>query len=451
MLNRRDILQIGGSSFFGLGLSGVLGRQQAAAALHHPPRVKSVVLVFLPGGGSQIDMWDPKPEASEAKGEFGAISTKLAGIQFSDKMAKMAERADMVSVVRSMHHGDNRHLSGSHNALTGYVQPFTGNSNQDKSLKRSDWPCYGGGVSLLRPRADGLPSQVTVPNPLIEGALVWPGQHSGFLGPKHDPFVLNSDPNTKDYKVNDLSLLDGLSFSRLDDRRKLLRTIDERQQGIEQSPQGIKYTSEQQAAFSMLSSKQLKGALDVNAESDKVRDRYGRHKYGQTLLLARRLVEMEIPVIQASMGHVQMSDTHVNHFPRLRTMLPALDNGLSALLDDLKDRGLLDTTLVVCVGEFGRTPSISPLPNQKVPGRHHWAAVYSALFAGGGTRPGQIIGASDNIGGHPITTPYHPNDMGATIYDSLGINPATLIEDRLGRPVHLNTGSVMDVLYNGVA
>ena len=173
--------------------------------------------------------------------------------------------------------------------------------------------------------------------------------------------------------------------------------------------------------------------------------------HGQTLLLARRLVEMEIPVIQANMGHVQMWDTHVNHFPRLRTMLPALDNGLSALLDDLKDRGLLETTLVVCVGEFGRTPTISPLPKQKVPGRHHWAAVYSALFAGGGTLPGQIIGASDNIGGHPITTPYHPNDMGATIYDALGIDPTTIVHDRLDRPVHLNTGHVMDVLYSGVA
>jgi hypothetical protein len=449
MVNRRDILQIGGSSFFGLGLSSLL-THQAHSALK-TPRIKSVVLVFLPGGGSHIDMWDPKPEASATKGEFEPISTKLPGIQFSDKMSKMAQRADMISIVRSMHHGDNRHLSGSHNALTGSVQPDTGTSNQAKSLKRSDWPCYGGGVSLLRPRADGLPSQVTVPNPLIEGALVWPGQHSGFLGPRHDPFVLNSDPNNKNYKVNDLSLLEGLSASRLDDRRKLLTTIDRQQRGIDESPKGIKYTSQQQTAFSMLSSSKLKSALDINAESDAVRDRYGRHKYGQTLLLARRLVEMEIPVIQASMGHVQMWDTHVNHFPRLRTMLPALDNGLSALLDDLKDRGLLDTTMVICVGEFGRTPTISPLPNQKVPGRHHWASVYSALFAGGGTRPGQIIGASDKIGGHPITTPYHPNDMGATIYDALGIDPTTIVHDRLDRPVHLNTGHVMDVLYNGVA
>ena len=304
MFHRREALQIGCSSFFGLGLTGMLQQQLRAEA--RSARVKSVVLVFLPGGGSHIDMWDPKPEASEAKGEFEAISTKLPGVQFSDKMAKMAQRAEKVSIVRSMHHGDNRHLSGSHNALTGYVQPDTGSSNQAKSLKRSDWPCYGGGVSLLRPRADGLPSQVTVPNPLIEGVLVWPGQHAGFLGPRHDPFILKDDPNKKDYKVKGLTLIDGLSVSRLDDRRKLLKTIDRQQAAIDQSPQEIKYSSEQKVAFSMLTSSKLKIALDIKAESDKKRDRYGRHKYGQTLLLARRLVELEMPVITEVMDPRQV-------------------------------------------------------------------------------------------------------------------------------------------------
>ncbi|MFP6769621.1 MAG: DUF1501 domain-containing protein [Planctomycetaceae bacterium] len=449
MLQRREMLQVGCSSFFGLGLSSVL--QQRAVAAQQEPRVKSVVLVFLPGGGSHIDMWDPKPMASAAKGEFDPIATSLPGVQFSDKMPMMAARADKLAIVRSMHHGDNRHLSGTHNTLTGYVQPFTGGSNEAKSLKRSDWPNYGGGISLLRPRSDGLPSQVTIPNPLIEGVLVWPGQHAGFLGPKYDPFVLRDDPNKKDYKIKGLTLIDGMSIGRLDDRRKLLSNIDRQQIALEESLSGIKYTNEQQTAFSMLTSSKLKAALDINAESTKKRDRYGRHKYGQTLLLARRLVEQEMPVIQANMGHVQMWDTHVNHFPRLRTMLPALDTGLSALIDDLEERGLLETTLIVCVGEFGRTPTISPLAGQKVPGRHHWAPVYTAVFAGGGIKRGQVIGASDKVGGQPITTPYHPNDMGATIYEALGVDPATLLTDRLNRPVHLNKGKVMDVLYSGIA
>jgi hypothetical protein len=447
MFHRRELLQVGCSSFFGLGLSAVL--QQQALAATEERRAKSVVLVFLTGGGSHIDMFDPKPEASEVKGEFDPIASALPGVHFSDKMPQLAARADRLSIVRSMAHGDNRHLSGSHNALTGSIQPFRGTSNQDKSLNRADWPSYGSAGSLIRPRADRLPSQVTLPNPLIEGVLVWPGQHSGFLGPKYDPFVLKDDPNAKNYKVSGLSLVDGMSVTRLDNRRELLQSIDRQQDGVNASRQGRKYTAQQELAFSMLTSSTLKTALDINAEPAEVRDRYGRHQYGQTLLLARRLVELEMPVIQCNMGRVQTWDTHVNHFPRLRTMLPALDVGLSALLDDLSERGLLDQTLVICVGEFGRTPSISPLAGQKVPGRHHWAPGYTAVFAGGGVLGGQVIGKTDRIGAYPVTTPYHPNDVGATIYSALGIDPHMMVPDRLGRPRHLNQGKVMDVLYTG--
>jgi hypothetical protein len=447
MLHRRELLQVGCSSFFGLGLSGVLHQQVLAAAKES--RAKSVVLVFLTGGGSHIDMFDPKPEASEIKGEFDPIATSLPGVQFSDKMPGLAARAKKLAIVRSMAHGDNRHLSGSHNALSGSVQQSRGTSNQARSLSRADWPSYGSAVSYIRPRADRLPSQVTLPNPLIEGVLVWPAQHAGFLGPKYDPFVLSDDPNGKNYKVKGLSLIDGLNADRLNNRRKLLQNIDGGQEGVNTSPQGRRYSSQQELAFSMLTSSKLKDALDINAESAETRDRYGRHKYGQTLLLARRLVEMEMPVIQCNMGNVQMWDTHVNHFPRLKTMLPALDTGMSALLDDLDDRGLLDQTLIVCVGEFGRTPKISPLAGQTVPGRHHWASAYTALFAGAGVQGGQVIGKTDGIGAYPVTVPFHPNDMGATIYTALGIDTHEMIPDRTGRPRHLNQGKNMDVLFTG--
>jgi len=449
MFRRREILQVGCSSFFGLSLSSLLTRQALAAPSEHP--IKSVVLVFLTGGGSHIDMFDPKPDAPEIKGEFEPIATSLPGVQFSDKMPGMAQRAGKLSIVRSMSHTDNRHLSGSHNALTGAVQTFRGNSNQDKSLNRDDWPSFGSAVTFLKPRADRLPAQVTLPNPLIEGVLVWPGQHAGCLGPAYDPFVLKDDPNGKDYKVKGLSLIDGLSVERLSDRRALLKSIDQQQAGVDASPQGRKYSSQQELAFSMLTSSKLKAALDIHAEPAEVRDRYGRHQYGQTLLLARRLVELEMPVIQCNMGRVQTWDTHVNHFPRLKTMLPALDTGVSALLDDLDDRGLLDQTLVICVGEFGRTPRISPLAGQKVPGRHHWAPGYTAVFAGGGVQGGQVIGKSDRIGAYPVTVPFHPNDVGATLYSALGIDPHQMIYDRLNRPRPLNHGKVMDPLYTGVA
>jgi len=361
----------------------------------------------------------------------------------------LAARAGKLAIVRSMAHGDNHHMSGSHNLLTGSVQPFRGSSNPAKSSNRSDWPSYGSTVSYIRPRADRLPSQVTAPNPLIAGH-VWPGQHAGFLGPSYDPFVLKDDPNNKDYKVKGLSPIDGLNIERLNNRRKLLANVDRGHEGVNTSRQGLKYSSQQELAFSMLTSSKLKTALDINAESAEMRDRYGRHKFGQTLLLARRLVELEMPVIQCNMGNAPTWDTHVNHFPRLRTMLPALDMGVSALLDDLGDQGLLDQTLVVCVGEFGRTPRISPLAGQKVPGRHHWAAGYTAVFAGAGVRGGQVIGKTDRIGAYPVTVPFHPNDIGATIYNALGIDPHLMIPDRFNRPRHLNRGKVMDVLYTGV-
>ncbi|MBD3673542.1 MAG: DUF1501 domain-containing protein [Planctomycetaceae bacterium] len=448
MFRRRELLQVGCSSVLGLGLSEILQRQALAGS--DTSRIKSVVFAFLSGGGSHIDMFDPKPEASAIKGEFDPIATAIPGVTFSEKMPGLAARAGKLAVVRSMSHDDNRHLSGSHNALTGAVQPFRGTSNEAKSLNRGDWPSYGSAMAYFRPRADQLPSQVTIPNPLIEGVLVWPGQHAGFIGPKYDPFVQNHDPNSKDYKVTGLTLLDGLSISRLESRRNLLASIDRQQQAVNNSRQGTKYSLQQELAFSMLTSPKLKNALDINAESDDVRDRYGRHKYGQTLLLARRLVELEIPVIQCNMGHVQMWDTHVDHFPRLKTMLPALDTGLSALLDDLDERGLLEQTLVICAGEFGRTPKISPLAGQSVPGRHHWAPAYTAIFAGGGILPGQVIGKTDGIGAYPVTVPFHPNDMGATIYSYLGIDPEATLPDRLNRPRHLNRGKVMDVLTTGV-
>ncbi len=444
MFHRRELLQIGCSSFFQLGLTSVL--QQQVSAADRVRRAKSVMLIFLTGGGSHIDMFDPKPEVSDVKGEYDAIPTALPGVQFSDKMPEMAKRANKLAIVRSMSHGDNRHLSGSHNTLTGAVQPFRGSSNQDKSLNRADWPSYGATVTRLRPRADDLPSQVTLPNSLIEG-LLWPGQHAGFLGARYDPFVLQDDPNSDDYKVRGLSLIDGLSVVRLDERRRLLHDINHQNDSLRASPQAVRFGDERERAFSMLTSSGLRDALDINAESASTRDRYGRHQYGQTLLLGRRLVELEMPVIQCNMGRVQTWDTHVNHFPRLRSMLPALDTGMGALLDDLDERGLLGQTLVVCVGEFGRTPKISPLPGAKVPGRHHWASVYTALFAGGGVQGGQVIGKSDRIGGSPLSSPFHPNDMGATIYNALGIDPHQMVLDRFHRPRHLNQGKVMDVLY----
>jgi len=447
--HRRELLQAGASSFFGIGLSGMFALQaRAAANSGRQPRVKSVVLVFLTGGGSHIDMFDPKPDSAETKGEFSPIATRTPGLSFGELMPGMAARSDQLAVVRSMSHGDNRHLSGTHNILSGAEQIFRGDSNQDKSLNRIDWPCYGGAINYLKPSPDGLPSQVTIPNALNEGPLVWPAQHAGFLGPKYDPFQVSGDPNSDDFRVNNLSLLDGISASRLQGRWQLLNQVAQQRKAIESSSAGRELNEYQNAAYSMLSSGRLTKAFDVNTETPETRERYGRNSRGQTLLLARRLVEAEVPFIQCNMGIVQSWDTHVDHFPRCRNeLLPQTDTGVSALIDDLTDRGMLDETLIIMVGEFGRTPKISPLAGKTVPGRHHWAHAYTAVFAGGGVRGGQLIGATDNIGAYPITTPFHPNDIGATVFDSLGIDPESMLQDRFGRPIPLNKGSVMNELF----
>jgi len=447
MLHRREFLQVGSSTFFGLTLPALLGRQAAAATTDR--RAKSVVLVFLTGGGAHLDTFDPKPDVADVRGEFQAIPTRVPGIQFTEILPKLADRANRLAVVRSMAHNDNRHLSGTHNTLTGAIQPFRGSSNLDKSLNRSDWPCYGSAVKYLRPLPNGLPGQVTLPRPLFDGTTTWPAQHAGFLGPKYDPFQLNEDLNEYDFQVSGLCLPDGLSIGRLDRRFQLLREMERRQENLNESPSGQAFTRHQQAAYSMLTSGTLKKALRIQDESPKNRERYGHHDYGQILLLARRLVEAEIPVIQCTMGRVNNWDTHYDHFPLVKSKLPKLDQSLSTFLDDLVDRGLLDQTLVVCVGEFGRTPKIWTLPGRKLPGRHHWSWGYSAVFAGGGVQGGQVIGKTDRVGGYPVTVPFHPNDMGATIYDSLGIDPATQVHDRLARPHRLNYGKVMDGLFSG--
>lgn len=446
--DRRELLQVGASSFFGMGLSGLLALQ-AAASPKQTARAKSVVLVFLTGGGSHIDMFDPKPDSPETKGEFSPIPTKTPGLHFGELMSGLAARSDHLAVVRSMSHGDNRHLSGTHNTLTGAEQIFRGDSNQDKSLNRIDSPCYGGALNYLRPAPNGLPSQVTIPNPLIEGNLVWPAQHAGFLGPKYDPFQVKGDPNSDKFRVNDLSLLNGISAGRLEGRWKLLNQVTRQRQAIEGSFAERQLNEYQSAAYSMLSAGRLTKAFRIEEESAETRERYGRSSRGQTLLLARRLVEAEVPFIQCNMGIVQSWDSHVNHFPRCKNeLLPQTDRGVSAFIDDLVDRSLLDDTLIIIVGEFGRTPKISPLAGQTVPGRHHWAHGYTAVFAGGGVQGGRIIGKTDKIGAYPITTPWHPNDIGATVYQSLGIDPGSEIHDRTGRPTRLNKGRVMDVLYS---
>jgi hypothetical protein len=448
-LNRREWLQVGYTGLLGIGLTDLLGQSASAGEAKKPrpnvaKKARSVIIVFLTGAASHIDTFDLKPDAPAGiRGEFKPIATKIPGIQVCEHLPRLAARANQYALVRSLAHRENNHLVATHHVLTGHPQP---GAFFDKVASRDDWPSYCSALDYLRPRSDGVPSGVNLPTFLMEGPLTWPGQHAGFLGPRHDPWQVTRDPNTPGVRMDGLRLAPGIEVTRLSDRRALLESVDRQRKQLADTAEHRRLSDKQQLAFSVLTSGKVARAFEMDREPAGVRERYGRHAFGQSLLLARRLVEAGVPVVQANMGRVQNWDTHGDNFRRLKSeLLPPLDQGVASLLDDLAARGLLDETMVLLVGEFGRTPKI--VGN----GRDHWAPCFTGLFAGGGVLGGQVIGKSDKVGGYPVTTPYSPDDLGATVYSVLGVDPATEVRDRQARPVQLNRGEVMSALVSGAA
>ncbi|HEX3152488.1 MAG TPA: DUF1501 domain-containing protein [Gemmataceae bacterium] len=437
---RRGFLQIGGSTAIGFGVGDLFARRARAAGRSE---AKSVILVNLTGGMSHIDCLDMKPEApAEVRGEFQPISTAIPGIQICEHLPMLAARMKHWALVRSMAHRENGHLPGSHRLLTGATMPNQRQTDLDNVLSRRDWPCYAAGLNYLRPRHDGVPNGVTLPHALIEGPLTWPGQHGGFLGPANDPLFVTQDPNAPSFRMDALAPPPGDDSRRAGERLSLLNQLD---RGIAGDPN---FRGHQERAVEMLTSGRVVEAFRLDRVPDRIRDRYGRNQFGQSLLLARRLVQAGVPIVQANMGIVQTWDTHVDNWGRLKTrLLPWLDRGLAALIDDLESEGQLANTFVAALGEFGRTPKVSNLPGEKIPGRDHWAHVYSALFAGGGVAGGRVIGKSDRTGGHPVTPAYTPFDFGATVYQMLGVEPGAEIRDALDRPTSVNAGSPMTILF----
>jgi hypothetical protein len=451
-ISRRELLQVGYSGLLGVGLTGVLAgraraKQEPRVGVKPQGKPRSVLLIFLTGAASHIDMFDLKPDApAEIRGEFKPIATTTTGIQISEHLSRLASLSDKWAMVRSFTHRENNHLLASHMVLTGALVP---GGFFDKVASRTDYPCYAGALDYLRPRHDGVPSGVTLPTHLVEGPLTWPGQHAGFLGATHDPWIINQDPNSANFRFDSITLPAGFSVERLGERKALLDEVQKQQRQLAETAETRQLTSQQQQAFSVLLSGKVARAFELHREPDAVRDRYGRHMFGQSLLLARRLIEAGVPLVQANMGRVQNWDNHDNIFPKLKdNLLPPLDRGVSALLEDLDGRGLLDETFVVLIGEFGRTPKITTLPNSAKPGRDHWAPAFSGIFAGGGVRGGQVIGRTDKIGAYPTTAPYSPDDLAATVYHVLGIDPEAEVQDRQGRPVRLNNGQAILPLFS---
>jgi hypothetical protein len=406
-----------------------------------------MILVFLTGGAPQHEMFDPKPDApAEVRGEFNPIETCVPGIRVGEHIPGFAKRMDRLAIVRTLCHKNDGHLPATHWVLTGRAMPgLPENVGADKIRSRTDWPSYAAALDYFYPRSDGAPNGVNLPTYLQEPPLLWPGQYAGCMGPKHDPWQITDDPNKPGFRVQNLSLPSGFTVDRLQTRRSLLECVNGQQDRLARLAETRSLADKQRDAFTLLTSGAFAEAFRIEKEADAVRDRYGRHTFGQSLLLARRLVEAGVPIVQANMGIVQTWDLHAATGVSLKKrLLPPLDQGVGALLDDLQERGLLDETLVIVVGEFGRTPTLN-----KDAGRDHWSGVFSAAFAGAGIRGGQVIGASDAQGGAPATQGYTPDDLGATVYHLLGINPEAEFMDTEGRPQRLSLGKPIEPLFTG--
>jgi hypothetical protein len=437
----------------GLGLPGLFrgraaaGPVSAAAPAPGFGRARSCILIFQWGGPSQLDTWDPKPDApAEIRGEFATIATSVPGVHLSEHFPRLAAQAHRLAIIRSMSHDDFAHLSTAHRVLTGHLAPRPYSDADGPSP--GDWPHLGALVARCRPTPGALPSAVTMPwtvaHPAAPGGKA-PGQHGGWLGKGFDPFRVEGDPGAIGFQVAGLGLPEGLNAGRMRERRALLAVL--RNAGDLPGAGPRAWDGFQGRALDALASAEARGAFQVEREDPRVRDRYGRHIHGQCLLLARRLVEAGVGLVTVNWHDDGRNfwDTHGDNFHSLKDrLMPPADQGFAALLDDLSARGLLDETLVVWAGEFGRHPRIS----KANAGREHWPRCYSAVLAGGGVRGGNIIGASDRWAAYPARDPVSPDDLGATILHALGIDPATEVRDPLGRPLRINAGTPPAALFS---
>lgn len=453
---RRELLRVGGLGACGLTLPELLGSRKVQAAQSAVSdaatfgRAKHCILLFMWGGPPHQDTFDPKPDApAEARGEFGAIPTNVTGIQVTDHLPLMALQADKYTIVRSMTHKNGDHIGVSHDSLTGNVYPYV---NPVVTAARNDHPHYGAVLSHLKPRDNGLPGYVQLPCLLRSNSgKVIPGQNGGFLGQKYDPFTIEAvpnkgaiqDPEFKSFSPSAINLPREVGNNRLVGRRNLLASVEEQLRQADQSVEQRGLSSLYQEAFSMLASPRVRDAFDLTGAKPTVRDRYGRHTFGQGVLMARRLVEAGVPLVTVYWPNGPPRtdigwDNHINNFRNLKNwQLPPVDRAVSALLEDLADSGRLDETLVVWMGEFGRSPGINGQG-----GRDHWPHVYSVLLAGAGIRGGQVYGASDNQAAAPVNSPVSPADLGATIFHYLGIDVKTELTDQYtARPYRVCQGT----------
>jgi hypothetical protein len=450
---RRTLLRAGGAGLLGLTMPQLLRAADASRPTPTPlrQRAKRVIFLFQWGGPSHVDMFDMKPGApDDYRSPLAPIASSCPEIQVCEQLAETSKRMHKVSLIRTLTHTMKNHNSAGYYALSGHAPP-----TDDQRLRDSLdlFPAYGSVVDRLAPSTNGMPTFVSYPYTISDGSIT-PGQHASFLGKANDPLFFTEDPNSADFKLPELSLPDTLTLDRLHRRREMQRLVDRQARLLEHSAEARGFDEYYDRAIHMLTSDKVRRAFDLSSEPPPVRDRYGRSTYGQSCLLARRLVEAGVKFVTVYFsnnigGRSSTSggwDTHgfdnTRMFPIVKEYhFPRTEETLPTLLDDLDERGLLNDTLVLWMGEFGRTPKI----NQNV-SRDHWPQCYTVLMAGGGVKRGFVYGKSDATGSYPDENPVKPEDLAATLYYLMGIDPESEIRDRNNRPLAIAGKPVLDVI-----
>lgn len=451
---RREVIQAGFVAALGMTLPEVLAPRAARADGGAGfGAAKHVILIWLPGGPSQMQLWDVKPDSpTQARGTARPIQTSAPGVEIGHILPKIARQMHHVSLVRSLTLGaeDDNHEIGHQKMLAGLKKRVPGAAIHDS---RRDWPSLGSVVTALRPVDSGLPTSIHMPVRMTNQGMPFSGESAGMLGGRYDPWLISGDPNSPAFSVPDLMPMPGLTLDRIGHRRRILEEVDRYRRDLDRDPLIGKLDAVNQRAFEITTSSATRHAFDLAQEPDGLRDRYGRHLYGQTLLLARRLVESGIRFVQANMGPMNSWDWHNDEDNYIARQIPPWDQAFSTLLADLEERGLLKETLVLAMSEMGRNPILGravtgAAMNAANPGgRNHWQNCWSMALAGGGIRGGRVVGQSDEVAGFPDGEAFYPNDIAATVYHALGIDPRSELADYEGRPLVINDGTPIHRLF----
>lgn len=469
--SRRDILRVGGAGMLGLSLGSMLELQALANTGGHGGgpgwgKAKSMILMYLQGGPSHLDLWDPKTDVPDnVRSVFGNISTKVPGVQFAETLPRLSQLNDKFTLIRSMSYtpyGLFNHTAAIYQMMTGYTTDKVSASGQLEPPSPKDFPNFGSNIIRLRPQNTPMLPFVMLPRPLQESSVVGKGGTAGFLGKAYDPYTLYPDSDDMDMKkmdrikIDDLKLRPNMFPERLQRRAKLRQFVNQQLPSIDNAVKDLNLNEYYDRALSLIVSGRAREAFDLRQESNETRDSYGRTTFGQSCLLARRLVEAGTRVVEVVWPKIANSDNHSwDHHTDLTTRMknqsaPMLDQGLSGLIADLDERGLLEETLILAVGEFGRSPQRGVSTsgnNNSADGRDHWPYCYTACIAGAGIKRGYVHGKSDKTGSSPVEDPVHPGELLASVYHAFGIDPETIVMNHLNQPRELVKAKAVTSLF----